>query len=179
MTRFWKLVCLIWLASLPMWAGDVCAADPQNAEPATESASSKATDSELQYSPQWPEPPNTGAMLLRLCLGTVIVLVLCVGSLWLGKPWLQKFQLAKPAGQGFQIEGTVALGNRAVLYLVKVGETQLVAGTDATGLKSLIALPASFKEVLEEQGPVEETSAPSLATPFELRLRTAAGGASS
>ena len=119
----------------------------QNGEP-------DAGDVSLNYSPQWPEPPNTGAMLLRLCLGTVFVLALCVVSLWLGKPWLQKLQAATTTGgQALRIEGSVTLGNRVVLYLVKVGDTQLVAGTDLTGLKSLIALPPSFKEVLDGQLP--------------------------
>ena len=64
------------------------------------------------------------------------------------------------------IEGTVSLGNRAVLYLVKVGDTQLVAGTDAAGLKSLIALPASFREAIDEQMAADETTTDALASPF-------------
>ncbi len=109
------------------------------------------SESDLTYSPQWPEPPDTGAMLLRLGMGTAAVLVLCVGSLWFGKPWLLKLQASQNVGTPLQIEGSVTLGQRAVLYLVKVGDTQLVAGTDASGLKSLIALPASFKDDLDEQ----------------------------
>jgi flagellar biogenesis protein FliO len=111
-------------------------------------------------------------MLLRLCLGTVFVLVLCAGSLFLAKPWLKKLQASGTSGDGLQVEGSVQLGNRAVLYLVKVGDTQLVAGTDATGLKSLIALPASFKEVLDEQVPAAET--PALPPNFGLRLHATA-----
>ena len=116
-------------------------------------AEPNALDSEMTYKPEWPAPPDTGAMLLRLVIGTVVVLGLCVGSLWFGKPWLMRLQLTNTIGQPMQIEGTVALGNRAVLYLVKIGDTQLVAGTDATGLKSLIALPASFKDTLDGQPP--------------------------
>ncbi len=131
------------------------------------SASSAATtsepsvlNSEMTYQPEWPAPPDTGAMLLRLVIGTVVVLGLCAGSLWFGKPWLMRLQLTNTTGQSMQIEGTVALGNRAVLYLVKIGDTQLVAGTDATGLKSLIALPASFKDVLDEPQPEVEMLRP-------------------
>lgn len=124
-------------------------------EPVASSAATTAEpntlDSEMTYKPEWPAPPDTGAMLLRLVIGTVAVLGLCVGSLWFGKPWLMRLQLTNTTGQLMQIEGTVALGNRAVLYLVKIGDTQLVAGTDATGLKSLIALPASFKDTLDGQ----------------------------
>lgn len=116
-----------------------------------------SNDDEAAYSPQWPEPPNTGAMLTRLCVGTFIVLALCAGTLWFGKPWLLRLQVAGAGPSALTIEGSVAVGNRAMLYLVRVGGTQLVAGTDATGLKSLIALPVSFKEVLDEQIPEIET----------------------
>lgn len=121
------------------------------------------------YSPQWPEPPNTGAMLLRLFGGTVVVLGLCVASLWFGKPWLQKLQVASTANSPLQIEGSVAIGNRAMLYLVKVGGTQLIAGTDLTGLKSLIALPPTFKEVLDEQVPDAESAVQPAPISFGLR----------
>lgn len=120
-------------------------------------------DSELTYKPQWPAPPDTGAMLLRLVIGTVVVLALCVGTLWFGKPWLMRLQLTNTTGQPMQIEGTVALGNRAVLYLVKIGDTQLIAGTDATGLKSLLALPVSFKDVLDE--PLSHVATPLVVEP--------------
>ena len=136
---------------------------------AAQNRTDEAADEDLSYSPQWPEPPNTGAMLLRLCLGTVVVLGLCVGTLWFGKPWLQRLKIAGAANSAFQVEGHVAVGNRAMLYLVRVGDTQLVAGTDATGLKSLIALPASFKDVLEEQLPGTEVPNPIVVAPFEVR----------
>lgn len=127
------------------------------ASPNTTATQPDAIPSELTYKPEWPAPPDTGAMLLRLCIGTAVVLGLCVGSLWLGKPWLMRLQMTNATGQPMQIEGTIALGNRAMLYLVKVGDTQLIAGTDATGLKSLLALPASFKDALDEPLPHVET----------------------
>lgn len=112
-----------------------------------------AVDDALSYSPRWPDPPNTGAMLMRLGFGTVVVIALCIGSLWFGKPWLQRLQLKATTGSAMTIEGSVALGNRAMLYLVRVGDARLVAGTDLGGLKSLVAIPASFKDVLDEQLP--------------------------
>lgn len=170
MNRWFSLLIVLLSACALIDSGTVRAEDPVVASPPTLAADSAG---DLTYTPQWPEPPNTGAMLLRLGLGTAFVLVLCVGSLWLGKPWLQKFQIKGPGGQTLQIEGSVTLGNRAVLYLVKVGDTQLVAGTDAGGLKSLITLPTSFKEVLDEQIPAEEpVPAP---VNLDLRLRAATG----
>lgn len=158
------------LAVMLVCAGSVRAAEPDQPKLPT---ASKSDAADLTYTPQWPEPPNTGAMLMRLGMGTAFVLVLCVGSLWFGKPWLMKLQTKSLTGQALQIEGSVTLGGRAVLYLVKVGDTQLVAGTDATGLKSLIALPSSFREALDEQLPVEEAPPAITASPFESRLRSA------
>lgn len=125
--------------------------------------------SDLSYSPQWPEPPNTGALLLRVFVGTVVVLGLCVGTIWIGKPWLQKLQVAGLGNSSFHLEGSVAVGNRAMLHLVRVGDTQLIAGTDATGLKSLIALPASFKDVLDSQLPETEAEVAAPARAFDAR----------
>lgn len=110
-------------------------------------------DAAPAYSPQWPEPPNAGALLIRLFFGTVMILGLAVGIIWFGKPWLQRLQVGGASNGDLKIEGSIAIGNRAMLYLVRAGETQLVAGTDATGLKSLIALPAAFKDVLDARVP--------------------------
>lgn len=106
--------------------------------------------SDFEYSPNWPEPPDTTGMLLRLGFGTVVTIGLCVGTMIFGRRWMQRL----PAGGGarkLQVEESVTLGNRAVLYLVKIGETHLVAGTDAGGLKSLLVLPTAFQEVLDQQ----------------------------
>src|SRR5262245_45755091 len=52
-------------------------------------AAKKTEKGGLVYTPPaWPEEPDPKAMLTRLGLGTVLVLGLCVGTLWLGKCWL-------------------------------------------------------------------------------------------
>lgn len=171
MRRFVRLLLVLSASLMIGWTGLVRAADPPKAKPKSDSPPVLSIDpndgaKDLAYSPEWPDPPNTGAMLTRLCLGTVFVLALCVGTLWLGKPWLQKLQVRTAGNQAMQVEATVTLGNRAVLYLVKIGDTQLVAGTDAGGLKSLLALPASFKEVLDTEVPTESI-APALPAGFD------------
>lgn len=173
MRRCFQVMFAAMLAAMLLSIGTVRAAEPASETPPLPTVS-KSDAGDLTYAPQWPEPPNTGAMLMRLGFGTAFVLVLCVGSLWFGKPWLMKLQTKGLTGQALQIEGSVTLGGRAVLYLVKVGDTQLVAGTDATGLKSLIALPPSFREALDEQLPVEEAPPAITASSFETRLRSAA-----
>jgi flagellar biogenesis protein FliO len=190
MSRFFPGISfsVLVIATLILGVSLATAADPKivrtSHQSADKSAVPQADDSdedEISYSPQWPEPPNMGAMLLRLCIGTVVVLGLCVGVLWFGKPWLQKLQTPGTGHATLQIEGSIAVGNRAMLYLVRAGGTQLIAGTDATGLKSLIALPVSFKEVLDEQVADEEpaavsaTVAPSspITTPIAFGVRSA------
>jgi hypothetical protein len=133
-------------------------------ESAHESTQETTTSSQTvyaprSYSPKWPEPPNTGALLLRLAIGTVVVLGLCVVTLRFGKPWLQRLQNQVPTGTAITVEGSVTLGNRAVLYLVRIGDVRVVAGTDFGGLKSVVALSPSFKEVLDQQIPETELQA--------------------
>ena len=154
MGLFRKLMLVIALAGVSARGGVACAADPSASGP-VESIPAEPANA---YSPQWPEPPDTGAMLLRLCVGTVVVLALCVGSLYFAKPWLQKLQTTGTGVRSLHVEASIPLGNRAVLYLVKIGDVQLVAGTDGTGLKSLITLPVSFKDVLDESAPAMDVA---------------------
>ncbi|MCX7418286.1 MAG: flagellar biosynthetic protein FliO [Planctomycetia bacterium] len=111
---------------------------------------------DFSYSPNWPEPPDTSGLLLRLALGTVATLGLCVATLVVGRRWLQRPNDPNSTKK-LQIEESVVLGHRATLFLIKVGDTHLVAGTDANGLKSLIVLPTSFAEVLDQQVEATET----------------------
>ena len=144
MRRKWGL----WLLLLTI-AGSPSAADA--APLVTESASeSRDTEADFSYSPNWPEPPDTSGMLLRLGFGTVVTLGLCVATLVFGRRWLQR-PAASSDSRKLQIEESVVLGHRATLFLVKIGECHLVAGTDAGGLKSLIVLPTAFHEVLDQQ----------------------------
>ena len=110
----------------------------------------READSEFSYSPNWPEPPDTSGMLLRLAFGTVATLGLCAATLVFGRRWLQR-PAASGSAQKMQIVGSVVLGHRATLFLVKVGDSHLVAGADAGGLKSLLVLPTMFQEVLDQQ----------------------------
>lgn len=144
--------------TLALLMGAVCVAHGADDQPNKFHAEPSSANLDLTYTQQWPEPPDTGALLLRLGIGTVLVLGLCVGTMWFGRRWLQRLPGGVAGGRKLQVEDVVTLGNRAALYLVKVGDTQLVAGTDASGLKSLLALPTQFQEVLAGQiGTNDET----------------------
>lgn len=57
-----------------------------------------------------------------------------------------------------QVEQTLALGNKSLLRLVRVGNQQVLVATDASGIKSVLSVPPEFGSMLE---------APDL--PFETR----------
>lgn len=143
-----RRMLLLWLLLLTV-TGSLLAADVTPA--ATDSTTgSRDAEADFSYSPNWPEPPDTSGMLLRLGFGTVVTLGLCVATLVLGRRWLQR-PTTNSTSRKLVIEESVVLGHRATLFLVKIGENHLVAGTDAGGLKSLIVLPTTFAEVLDQQ----------------------------
>lgn len=121
-----------------------------SAEELSAQSEAPASGLNLDYSPKWPEPPDTGAMLLRLGFGTVVTLGLCVGTIVFGRRWMQRLP-TMTAARKLQIEECLSLGHRASLYLVKIGESRLIAGTDASGLKSLLVLPTAFQDVFDQQ----------------------------
>lgn len=139
---------LFWLLLLTI-VGPLPAADTPS-RTAENAAASSDEGVDFSYSPNWPQPPDTSGMLLRLGFGTIATLGLCVATLVLGRRWLQR-PAAHITSRKLQIEESVVLGHRATLFLVKIGECHLVAGTDAGGLKSLIVLPTAFAEVLDQQ----------------------------
>ena len=104
----------------------------------------------MAYSPPpWPESPDPKALLARLGVGTVVVLGLCVGTLWGAKRWLQRQPVAA-ASQQLRLLETLPLGNRCTLYLVSVGDRRVLVGADGGGIKSVAPLPEGFADALDE-----------------------------
>ncbi len=143
-----RRILLFWLLLLTV-VGPLPAAETPSRTVANV-ATSNDEGVDFSYSPNWPQPPDTSGMLLRLGFGTFATLGLCVATLVLGRRWLQR-PASHITSRKLQIEESVVLGHRATLFLVKVGESHLVAGTDAGGLKSLIVLPTTFAEILDQQ----------------------------
>jgi flagellar biogenesis protein FliO len=130
-------------------------------QPANQDVASESTaDSGLNYNPpSWPDPPDAAAMLCRLGLGTMTVLGLCAGTLWIGKHWLRGTPAKAGAGGQLRLVETVSLGNRCTVHLLRAGDQQVLVGVDGTGLKSLVPLPASFENTLAEVRPKDEAIA--------------------
>lgn len=118
--------------------------------------------------PEWPEPPNQQGMFLRLGLGTLFVLGLCVGSIFLCKRWMGNApQAAKSQGQLKLIE-TLPLGQRCWMQLVHVGTHSVLVGGDAAGMKTIVPLPESFSTLLE----TTDQAAPGMAAILAQRFST-------
>jgi flagellar biogenesis protein FliO len=98
-----------------------------------------------------PEVPDLGPMVARLCGGTVVVLVFCVGTLWVSKRWLGA---GMPAGKSttgrLQMIESLSLGNRCVVYLLKADAQTVLAGVDSGGLKTLLPLAEPFEAALSD-----------------------------
>jgi flagellar biogenesis protein FliO len=97
-------------------------------------------------------------MLVRLVLGTVAVLALCVLTLWVGKRWLRPLAVRDGAGKELRVIEALPLSGRCSVYLIQAGKCRALAGVDATGLKALLTLTEPFEEGLAE-GKAEEAPA--------------------
>jgi len=129
---------------LPRGLPDQSADNVKIAEP------DRADKGNLNYTPPAvPEAPSARSMLIRLALGTVVVLALCVGTLWIGKRWFQVVPESKP-GSKLQLVETLALGRMCTLHLVIVGGRQVLVGVDGGGIKSLVPMPVDFEQSLTD-----------------------------
>ena len=123
--------------ALPQLFVDTPAAQSPPTTPASEQKVIRAT-APLKDEPRAAEP-SVGAMAGRLVFGTIFVLALGAGTTYL----VARRMRAKPPAIGgpLQVVGSMAVG-RGMVYLVKAGDHRLLVGTDMTGLKSLVHLPA-------------------------------------
>jgi flagellar biogenesis protein FliO len=134
----------------------------QSAPSMRESGTTRGQESKssLEYTPpQRPEIPDAGALLLRLGTGSVLVLGLCVGTLWMGRRWLGGGLVEnKRGGNHLQIVEALPLGGRCLIYLIRAEDHQILAGVDQSGLKALLTLPESFEAALNSP-PLREGAA--------------------
>ena len=107
--------------------------------------------SNLEYTaPPLPEPPNFQAMMVRLGAGTIVVLGLCVGTLWGMRRWMNPSTVAGSEERTMRLMETLQLGNRCSLHLVKLGKRELIVGIDGAGIKSVLPLAEPFDDILAQ-----------------------------
>lgn len=105
----------------------------------------------LEYTPApLPEIPNFQAMMLRLGLGTITVLGLCVFSLWGMRQWMNPTAITGSNERVMRLMETLQLGNRCSLHLVQLGNREVIVGVDSTGIKTVLPLAAAFDDVLAQ-----------------------------
>jgi flagellar biogenesis protein FliO len=118
-----------------------------SAQPAeSPSTTSKAVPAKTSPAPEPTDLPSVGAMLTRLTVGSAVVLALCGGVTY----WVARRMKGKPppVDGPLKVIGTLSVG-RGLVYLVQAGDQRLLAGVDATGLKSLVHLPGGMTELDE------------------------------
>lgn len=96
--------------------------------------------------PPWANGPDAQAILTRLSIGSLAILGLCGAILYAGKRWLRTGAGEMLPGQQLQILETLRLGNRCSVLLVQAADQQLLVGLDASGMKSLLGLPAEIDQ---------------------------------
>ena len=116
-------------------------ADPKNQSTSTYTA------------PAIPDAPNPQTMVVRLVTGTVIVLVLAVGSLWGMRRWMQTTGYGDNSAGVMRLIETLPLGNRCSLHLVHLGKREVLIGVDGAGIKTIVPLPSAFEDVLADTEP--------------------------
>jgi flagellar biogenesis protein FliO len=124
-------------------------------QPAVEKPASKAEAKDktnLEYTaPALPDAPSPQAMLLRLGLGTAVVLGLCVATLAGLRRWMNPSPANGSGPREMRLLETLQLGNRCSLHLVHLGNTPLIVGVDATGIKTIVPAPTPFQDVLSAE----------------------------
>jgi flagellar biogenesis protein FliO len=128
---------------------------PEAELPVTEAAS---TDKVAYTPPMPPEMPDVRMLLLRLGGGTVLVLGLCVATLWIGKRWLVVGPTASSASGNLRIVDSLSLGNHCLLQLVQAGNQQVLVGLDRMGMKALVPVSDSFESTLHNLSSVEASA---------------------
>lgn len=109
--------------------------------------------------PKSTEPPSLTGILARLMIGTVVVLALCGGTAWAVGRWVRGQQKSMNAGP-LKLVASLPISRSVAVHLVRIGDQQIILGTDSSGLRSMLPLNESFEETLEETQIQEATGIP-------------------
>ena len=124
-------------------------------------------DKQIPAKPLEPtEAASLSAILTRLVGGTLFVLLLCAGTAYGVGRWIKGKNAAVPAGP-LKLIAALPINARCSIFLVQAGDQHLVAGVDATGLRSILHIPGGINEIdeVEETAPVQPATAHPEAAP--------------
>lgn len=137
------------------WLSQVAAVPPEKAL-----VHEKTRDGKHAYTPPaWAEPPDPRIMLAQLGLGTLVMLGLCLGIFWFGKRFVNRRPLLPPGNVRLRVAEALPLNRHCCLYLLQVGDFEVLAGVDGSGLKSLVTMPEPFTDTLGKLQPSAAGSA--------------------
>src|SRR2546425_344205 len=80
--------------------------------------------------PSLPDAPSLQGMILRLGIGTAIVLALCVATLAGIRRWMYPAAANGSTPREMRLTETLQLGNRCALHLVHLGKQPILVGVD-------------------------------------------------
>lgn len=108
----------------------------------------------LDYAPPAPPPPPDPVALVGRLVGmTAVLLALCGLVAWLARR-ANRGGLAKGSDNGrMGLVGSLPLGGRSAVHLIRVDGQTVAVTTDATGLRSLVVLSEPFGAALAEAAP--------------------------
>lgn len=108
----------------------------------------------LDYAPPAPPPPpDPVALVARLVGMTAVLLGLCGLVAWLARR-ADRGGLAKGSDNGrMGLVGSLPLGGRSAVHLIRVDGRAVAVTTDATGVRSVAVLSESFGAALAEAAP--------------------------
>jgi hypothetical protein len=105
----------------------------------------------LDYTtPAPPAPPDPAGLVMRLVGLTAGLIAACGVVVWLAK---RSNRPAPATGDPTRLthEGTLALGRRAAIHLLRADGQQVVVTTDATGIGSIVVLSEPFEDALSAE----------------------------
>jgi flagellar biogenesis protein FliO len=106
-----------------------------------------ASDSMKYVPPSWPQGPDAETMLLRVGVGTALVVSLCLATMWLLARKFSVTALKKQTGNRLRVIATLPLANRGALHLLAIEKRRIVAAVDSTGLKALLPIPETCEPI--------------------------------
>jgi flagellar biogenesis protein FliO len=137
---------------------------PPTTEKATLPIKAAASEKDASAKPAEPiDAPSLSAILTRLLGGTVVVLILCAATAYAVGRWIKGKNAAAPAGP-MKVVASLSINTRCAIYLIQVGDQHVVAGVDATGMKTIVHLPGGIEEHDADEKP-EIAQAPATSQP--------------
>jgi hypothetical protein len=107
----------------------------------------------LDYTaPAPPAPPDPVSLVLRLFAVTAALVTMCGTVVWLARRANRPPGAKGDGGGRLKHEGTLSLGRRCAVHLIRADGQTVAVTTDATGVRSIVILSEPFEDALAAAG---------------------------